>query len=53
MSLVLFLPDNTVSNLAPDDPGYPNYPPAVHGRIKLGALFHTPAPEECARHGRS
>jgi hypothetical protein len=44
-SLILFPPDDTVSNLDPGDPSAPHFPQSGHGGIKLGVLFTTPGPE--------
>ncbi|HWS54741.1 MAG TPA: di-heme oxidoredictase family protein [Pyrinomonadaceae bacterium] len=41
-SLVLFPPDDTVSNLNPGDRNAPNFPQAGHGSIRLPALFNNP-----------
>jgi hypothetical protein len=44
-TLVLFSPDDTASNLRPQDTGDPLYPQVNHGSIALGAIFRTPGPE--------
>ncbi|MEJ2230607.1 MAG: di-heme oxidoredictase family protein [Nitrospirales bacterium] len=42
LTLVLFPPDDTASNLNPGDPQAPNFPQYGHGNIKLPALFNDP-----------
>ena len=44
MTLVLFPPDDTASNLNPGDPDSTDpQDPANHGSINLGALFQIPS----------
>ncbi len=45
-SLVLFPPDDTASNLNPDNSATPGYPQTGHGSIKLPVLFNDPAESE-------
>jgi len=42
-SLVLFPPDDTASNLDPQDPTKTNFPQFGHGSIKLTVLFNDPS----------
>ena len=42
LTLVLFPPDDTASNLNPGDPQAPNFPQYGHGNIALPALFNDP-----------
>ena len=46
LSLVLFPPPDTASNLDPGDPGDPDFPQFGHGSIALGALFNDPSDKE-------
>jgi Di-haem oxidoreductase, putative peroxidase len=46
LSLVLFPPADTASNLDPGDPGDPDFPQFGHGSIALGALFNVPGDKE-------
>jgi len=39
-TLVLFPPDDTVSNLEPGNPSTPGFPQCGHGSIKLTVLFN-------------
>jgi hypothetical protein len=42
MSLILFPPDDTASNLDPGDPSAPGYPQVKQGSIRLSTLFNNP-----------